>query len=196
MSRRELTLLVVCVALSGIVPALMIIYNWDFLDVIVQRAAPVVPVVPPPDGTEDYVVIIPEVVLDEWPAEADGGSWIPLSRLDQLLGAWQTSDGRTHVLLASRTSPGAMEPGAFWLQPFRLTVAVDGSLAVTCGLYDSLEGDDPSELPYPWRLGYCRPPGLEGPSLPTRVRFLQQPNQEFIRLMLGVDIDIKIYQSP
>lgn len=196
MSRREIYLLGLCVVLSGVIMALLFIYNWDFLDQLVQRAAPTVPVVPPPDGTEGYTVPIPPVVIDlPLDATTPTAPWLPLDRLDQMLGGWQTADRHVHVLVASRTSAGAAEPGTFWLQPYRLSIAVDGRLVVTCGLYERLQHDDPPADPQPWRLGYCRPPDLEGPSLLTRVWLLRQQGQDFLRLLLGNDIDIEIYQA-
>lgn len=122
-----------------------------------------------------------------------GVHWLPLEQLEHMEGPWRTTDGEVLVSLADRGSEGPGFPAQLW----RLTVEWSSGPLIVCTMYEALQYGDPPTRGMPWRLGYCRGRAVvssEEPALATRVILLRVPKQEYLRLVLGTELDVDIYQ--
>jgi hypothetical protein len=120
-------------------------------------------------------------------------TWVALERLEYMAGPWRTEDGTTLVSVVPKALAKVQnEPDALW----RLTVERDHLPLITCGLYEGVQYANPPYTALPWRLGYCR--GLsvdpDGPAVSARVSLLRSPGQEYLRLVLGAELDVEIFQ--
>ena len=133
-------------------------------------------------------------------AEVEEPTWLALEKLEYMVGPWRTEDGELLVSVAKRVPAGPLgEPGEsdeFWVHGWRLTVEWDQGPALVCGLYEGVQQANPPFVHLPWRLGYCRGRDIDprGPEVATRVSLLREPGQEYLRLVLGSEIDVLIYQ--
>ena len=120
-----------------------------------------------------------------------------MEKLDYMEGPWRTEDG---ALLVSVSNRGTARPSdgtdALLGLGWRLAVEWDQGPALVCGLYLSVQEANPPFARLPWRLGYCRGRNIDpsGPAVATRVSLLRTPGQNYVRLVLGSEIDVLLYQ--
>jgi hypothetical protein len=132
-------------------------------------------------------------VLDASIEAQDGEAapaWIPLERVDYVLGPWTTVEGDVLVSVAAGGSPEAY---GFNAQPWRLGVEWRDHPFIVCGMYSHLQDAEPPLEP--WRLGYCQGVGGDPAGMVvTHVGLFRAQGQEQIRLKLGEYFDVELYQ--
>lgn len=120
----------------------------------------------------------------------EGLDWIPLERIDYVVGPWATTDGDVFVSVVVGGSP---EAHGFNAQPWRLEIEWRDHPFVACGMYSHLESDEAS--PEPWRLGYCSGVGADPAALTlTHIGWFRAKGQSQVRLRLGEYFDVELYQ--
>lgn len=156
-----------------------------------------VPALVPEEPEIVEVIDDPDAGLPPEPREV---VWLPLERLEFMEGPWRTADGELLVSVANR---GELVPteGAAGAEPYeatgwRLVVEWDHGPVLTCGLYLAIQYSAPPLIRTPWRLGYCRGRNIDpqGPAVATRVALLRTPGADYLRLVLGTEIDVLLYQ--
>jgi hypothetical protein len=124
-------------------------------------------------------------------------TWLALEKLEYMEGPWTTEDGELLVSVSNRAAAGALDdPDSFLARGWRLVVEWDRGPVVVCGLYESIQAANPPFVSLPWRLAYCLGLGIDskGPAVATRVSLLRSPGQMYLRLVVGSEIDVLIYQ--
>lgn len=144
----------------------------------------------------------PVARVDAHPADAglsDAAepAWLAVEKLEYLEGPWRTEDGELLVSVSNRgTARVQNEADSLWALGWRLTIEWDQGPALVCGLYVGIQQANPPFVLLPWRLAYCLGRNIDpkGPAVATRVSLLREPGQEYLRLVLGSEIDVLIYQ--
>jgi len=129
--------------------------------------------------------------------EVGASSWVALEKLEYMAGPWRTEDGELLVSVSNRsTAVPSDAPVESWVRGWRLVVEWDRGPALICGLYENVQEANPPFVLLPWRLAYCLGRNIDpkGPAVATRVSLLREPGQEYLRLVLGSEIDVLIYQ--
>lgn len=123
-------------------------------------------------------------------ADASIEDWIPVERMDMLVGPWKSEpDGEVLVSIAA----GSLDNPSLTSGPWRLSVEWEGHPFVICGVYSHLQAAGSPELP--WRLAHCQGLGeTPGTVLPTHVGFYRRPQWPFVRLTLGVYLEVDLSQ--
>jgi hypothetical protein len=190
MTRRELVLFGLVIVLSGVILALLCIYNADVVQELVGRAVPVSPLVPPPtrDDIPEFEDAFP---LDAGEAEED--RWVAVDSLDQILGLWRSVDGLVTVKVASRSLAEASDGARYWVQPYRLTVTEVDRDELVCGVRDRLQWVDATDMPS--RQGLCKK-STAGQLESLCIYLLRRPGFEELRLLLGTGEDLDLVPVP
>lgn len=192
MTRIEALLLTQVFALAVI--AVGIVYAYE--PTMVQRTLRLIaPPVVTPQPNLPAPAPAPPIVAAASPEPAlalDAGAepaWVPLEQLAMVSGPWRTEDGTVLVSVSPRgakAKPG--DEDALW----RVTVVREQRPIIACGVYEGLQWS--GELP--WRLGYCRglQPEPAGPAEAAKVSLFRLPGQEWVRLIVGVELDVELVQ--
>jgi hypothetical protein len=127
------------------------------------------------------------VVVDE--SDASVEDWVPVERMDYLMGPWASLTGDVLVSVAAGT-PGSADLTA---GPWRLAIEQEGQPFVVCGVYSRLQATDDPTLA--WRLAHCQGLGDDPDAvLPTRVGFFRRPHQAFVHFVLGETMELDLAQ--
>jgi hypothetical protein len=183
---EALAILQLCVLLG--VGVFLATYDGASVEPVLRKITPTVRI-----DTERPIRVVDD--LDAGVAEE---AWLPLERLEYMEGPWRTEDAVLLVSVANRGEPAAGGAGgdAYEAAGWRLTIEWEQGPPLVCGLYLALQYAAPPATGLPWRLGYCRGRDVDpqGPALATRVSLLRSPGADYLRLVLGTEIDVLLYQ--
>lgn len=185
-------LLQVVVLFVGLLAALFFFEPEFFKGWVGQSASP-----PAAGQSTSTVSSPPEPAVAVIEVMDEGRRWRSLEKLEYVAGPWRTQEGDVLVSVAPRAARKVQsEQDAFFAQPWRITVEWDRGPALVCGLFDKIQYGDPPGSVLPWRLGYCRGRDIDpkGPAVATRVSLLRVQGEAYVRLVIGGEIDVDIYQ--
>jgi hypothetical protein len=135
--------------------------------------------------------MVQAVEVDDGDASVE--EWIPVERMDYLVGPWVSITGGVTGDLTVSVSQGAPGGTDLTTGPWRLAIEQPGQPFVVCGVYTHLQAAESPELP--WRLAHCQGLGEDPHAvLPTRAGFYRVPRWPYVRFVLGDYLELDLAQ--
>ena len=186
MTRTEVLLLSAVVLLCGVLLAVLLLFNPGAFGRLAQVLVPI---------RQQEVEEVQEP--EDLPPSVEEPSWRPVERLEYMVGPWRTPEGEVLASVSFKDVVGAENGvGGAPVRSWKLTIEWDEKPALVCDLYEALQMPDPATDVLPWRLAYCHGRDLDPNDQPTatRVTLLRATGVEYIHIILGLGLDVYLYQ--